>query len=881
MSKLSNRAKRYLALAATLFLIAAITILLKKPSVFEQSVTLEPNESVAITSSSQAFSNTVTKFDFLIPINTPNSKLVEIGNSKDSISVFIIDGRSYVFFVGEGKKDKKFVFDPVDIPLDLNAKNYSFSMEFDDSEGTIDLKTSAIGYVLKLPSVAGFTKIDYLKSLGTTFEYQLNQTTSVKKPALFLTLLICLSMLLLIILRNQILGSARRMAAKRASLKLENKQFALGALAIGLVGMILLPPAPPVGVLTSGEVDLANLSSLSLLLENESSDGGWLFETTPSIRYNPTDYISTLKFEIDIKLDADRSYTEIFAYGVPAGNDSRTRSKSNFKVTMDSKQRISFRLPNQDSQVIFRAKNLTKGVHKLSGQVRNGREYEFHVDGILVYAMSTQDPTFLQVEPNLFISEYALENVITGNVSWEIGAEGEASARFALYRLQVLVVVAALFSSLTLFVLGFLRREKIKLSADINSRKVLRSSIFTFLVLSVLGFVTWLMAFQPEVSFSKARNYPLFAPENRFGDFYQIFLSSQSEDPYSIAAVTYPPFGLLVFDLFGFMSARQALILTMVMALATVASVFIFLAINRNDLSRLEKVGVFSVTTLSFPVVFALDRGNLDLIIVAFLLLALLFNSKQSGRYAAGALIGVASAVKVYPLLLLPIFYYQKREVRTLATSTGIFLLLSAVGAAKYQMNPMDVLNSVFLANSGVETRLDALLRWNGSFAALITTGATLISQVDEFAVWRVMSSTAAIIFMLVIGAGIVLWLAKKAVDTTSFAIVWLSVVSLTFPMTVTYRFTMFLLAFALLLLNGIQNHNNLTTVGILLGVISSPVVYWYFGKGYSNTYSFIVPIATVSIICLILAETIKQSKDRDFAQSLLPDANGFAKEYQ
>ena len=103
VSKLSNRAKRYLALAATLFLIAAITILLKKPSVFEQSVTLEPNESVAITSSSQVFSNTVTKFDFLIPINTPNSKLVEIGNSKDSISVFIIDGRSYVFFVGEGK----------------------------------------------------------------------------------------------------------------------------------------------------------------------------------------------------------------------------------------------------------------------------------------------------------------------------------------------------------------------------------------------------------------------------------------------------------------------------------------------------------------------------------------------------------------------------------------------------------------------------------------------------------------------------------------------------------------------------------------------------------------------------------------------------------
>jgi hypothetical protein len=857
--KLSSRPRRYLVLAATLFLIAAIAIFLKKPIVSEQSVTLGPNDSVSVTSSSQLFPKTLNELDFLIPLDTPNSKLLEIGNSEESISIFKVDDRAYIYFVGQGKGNTKFVTDPVGMPLDSDKENYFFNMELDESQGTIELNTSAINYLWKVPSKAGFTEIKYLESGNAPkFEFQLIRTTGVDKSTLLLMLLTLFTTTLLIVFRKQIWVSARLIIANRNVALLDSKRLTLGLLALGSVGLFLLPPAPPTGVLTSGEVDLTTISKSDFTLINDDLNGGWIFRNPPEVKYNTTDYSSTLNFEIDIDLDSESSYTQIFAYGIPMKKDSSPKSKNNFEITMNARQGLYFKVPNKDGRANFYTSKLDKGLHKISGQIRNGRELELKIDGTLVYAMSSQDPIYLPIEPNLFISEYLLENVSSGKIGWEVGAEAATPVKYALHRLQIFAIVATIFSSLLLLGVRIMRREKVPPFADANSRKVLVSSIVTFITLSVLGWATWFMALQPVASITQPRNYPLFLTQYRFSDFYQIFLSSQNKDPYSIAEVIYPPFGMLILDLAGFMSARQGLILTMTLALATVCSFFLFLVFNRNDLTRLEKFGTLSVTTLSFPVVFAIDRGNLDLVISALLLLAIWFNSKQSKGQVAGVLIGLASAIKIYPLFLLPIFYYQKREIRTLITSVVTFVVLSALGAVRYQIGPLQFLQSVLLGSSGQEMSVENVLRWNGSFAALITTGTNLVSPSYANAVWKVMSSTSTLIIILMIGAGIALFLAKKAVDITSFAIVWLSVVSLAFPVTGAYRFTVFLLAFALLLLDGIKKQRNLTALGILLGVIASPVVYWYFDDGAVSTYSLIIPIACIFSIGLIMKNTFK-----------------------
>jgi hypothetical protein len=40
---------------------------------------------------------------------------------------------------------------------------------------------------------------------------------------------------------------------------------------------------------------------------------------------------------------------------------------------------------------------------------------------------------------------------------------------------------------------------------------------------------------------------------------------------------------------------------------------------------------------------------------------------------------------------------------------------------------------------------------------------------------------------------------------------------------------------------------------GVLLGVILSPVVYWYFGMGAASTYSIIIPLATLRLVIYLL----------------------------
>jgi hypothetical protein len=142
----------------------------------------------------------------------------------------------------------------------------------------------------------------------------------------------------------------------------------------------------------------------------------------------------------------------------------------------------------------------------------------------------------------------------------------------------------------------------------------------------------------------------------------------------------------------------------------------------------------------------------------------------------------------------------------------------------------------------------------------MATTWVNLIAPTYSDLVWGILSSSALLIVFLAIGALIALWLAKNKVDVTSFSIVWISAISLAFPVTGAYRFTMFLLAFAFLVLYGIRIQSSLKPIGILMGVIVSPVVFWYFDDDAVSTYSIIVPMACIVLIGFILRNSSSTS---------------------
>jgi hypothetical protein len=864
-SKISAKSIFGLSIASLFLFVSAGVVGLSNKVVNEQLLSLSPNETTKLTDSRSGFSQKTKEFVFEVPAETPNSKVLEIGNSKESLSVFKVGNRANLVFTGQGKNGKKFFSDPLDVPMDFDGQSYSVSMLLEEPSGVVSLKTSDLIYNWKVPSDHGFSVTEYFKSGSITeFRVQLTIVSSLNKPSLFLFLFSLGCTLILFTLRKPIYNFFSYKSSTDSIGILQNKRIHYVLLVFGIASLVLLPPAPPSGLLSSGSIDLSKVTDSDLILQNKEFSGGWLFKNSPDVNFNPEDYSSTFKYDIEVLLNSDETKTYLFAYGIPYGEKTAPKSKRNYEVEIDSTQRVFFHLPTKVSQSIFVSRETSKGIHRISGEIRSGRELEVSVDDKLVFANSSQVPYMLLQDPNLFISEYLLENLQKGSVSWEVKAEAESPIGYALYRLQAFVTFVLLFVSVMLICLRILRSKDREKQSNAESLKVLRFSYLTFMALSVIGALIWVMKLQPVSSMvSTTRNNPLFLPEFRFSDFYQLFISAQSQDPFSNAGVVYPPFVMLIFDLTGFFSARQGLILFLGMTLAGITALFANAMLSRKDFSFLDKTGVLAATCLSFPIVFAVDRGNLDILIAVLLVSAVWLNSKTSNRYASGIVIGLAAAIKVYPVFLLPIFYYQKRDKRVIVAFLVTFTLLSATGVLRYNMELIDFVKTVILGSSGQELSLDSALRWNGSLAAFVTTAVVLVAPDYAVETWTILSGLNSVITLLSIAGILGLLLAKKKIDVTMFSIAWLSLISLAFPLTAAYKFTMFLIAFYYLIIVGVQPRRRLREIGVLLGVVVSPVIFWYFGSSQINTFSFIVPLATITLIFLIWRGTTKMKKHK------------------
>jgi hypothetical protein len=500
------------------------------------------------------------------------------------------------------------------------------------------------------------------------------------------------------------------------------------------------------------------------------------------------------------------------------------------------------------------------GKHRIHGEIRNGREIEISVDDKLVYAMSSHAPYYLLQEPNLLLTDYLLDNIASGEIKWEIKSSELIPVRYALDRIQQ--AIGALFVFMGLFLYFAIKRTSNSPSNVIayGSNDVLKIFYKTLIGLSILGISLWIFELQPAQGAGWPKNTPLFLSEYRFSDFTQLFLSAQQSDPYSVAKVSYPPFGLLMFDSIGFMSARQATLLVLVVSWAVIASIF-WNAINfATDLNPREKVLLMASAIFSFPLLFAFDRGNLDVVAMSLVLLAFWLQKKQSSPVLSGVILGISSAIKIYPLLLLPIFYYRSKSKKLIISTLGTFSILSLIGAIAYGVGPRLFVNSILLGSSGQSLIGDNAIRWNGSLAGFVTTLARIFAPNYESLVWNVSSNSFSTLVLLSVGIGLIFWLAMKKASLTNFAAAWCAVIVLAFPSTPTYRFTIFLLVLFSFILDGATKELHNKWFGILLAVIMSPVVYWYFGLGSVSTFSIIVPIA----VTMLLASCIRESKGKD-----------------
>jgi hypothetical protein len=172
----------------------------------------------------------------------------------------------------------------------------------------------------------------------------------------------------------------------------------------------------------------------------------------------------------------------------------------------------------------------------------------------------------------------------------------------------------------------------------------------------------------------------LFWPEDRFNDFFNHFYRAKHLNPYYPPNVftVYFPFTYFCVYLLTFLPAKVAFALLFGIFICSFAY-YVFRNLPASDyLGRIS--GVFILTFLSYPILFTVDRGNLEILVFLFLLLFV--NYYQKGDDVKSVIfLSLAIAMKLYPGVFVVLFYADKKYKNIIYT--GILVLaLSVLSAA-------------------------------------------------------------------------------------------------------------------------------------------------------------------------------------------------------
>lgn len=162
---------------------------------------------------------------------------------------------------------------------------------------------------------------------------------------------------------------------------------------------------------------------------------------------------------------------------------------------------------------------------------------------------------------------------------------------------------------------------------------------------------------------------------HRFNDFLQVLSYANSQDPFNPSKEypsMYGPLGLLLIKPLIYIPELVSVIL---LSLATLLGLYLILKLMTPKIDKSTRI-IFSVVFLfmSKPFLLALDRGNIQGIIVA-LNVAFFYFSWRKKKFIADLLLTISICIKIYPAIFLIYLLKEKeyrRVFRVLSMSTAI-----------------------------------------------------------------------------------------------------------------------------------------------------------------------------------------------------------------
>ena len=199
----------------------------------------------------------------------------------------------------------------------------------------------------------------------------------------------------------------------------------------------------------------------------------------------------------------------------------------------------------------------------------------------------------------------------------------------------------------------------------------------------VVGFLSSII-FHYVIGTRLGRGYPystfLFRPDDRFNDFFNIFRATIDLNPYASSVSVYFPFSYFpIYPLTFFKKYfAYAIFAILFLTFLPIAEYRCIQAKGKAD----RFFTMFTLTALSYPVLFLLDRGNLECLVFTFIAL-FVYCYKEGKDNAAALFLSGAVAMKLYPAVFCVLLISDRRwkpfllvVVSTLVLTLGSAALL-------------------------------------------------------------------------------------------------------------------------------------------------------------------------------------------------------------
>ena len=215
---------------------------------------------------------------------------------------------------------------------------------------------------------------------------------------------------------------------------------------------------------------------------------------------------------------------------------------------------------------------------------------------------------------------------------------------------------------------------------SLGSRPMLKEEKISHLVLIIVVGFSIAVAYHYVMGYYLYKPWPantfLFVPSDRFLDFILVVRQSAALDPFGkdIGGFAGSPFAQFVGYLF---SLVQPALLQLPIFFGSFFVAFILMVKHylyglKSRLTSYQLLAIFVIVFLTYPVLFAVDRANFDLIVCALLFLFALTYGRQQHKVST-VFLALAIALKPYAAIFIMVYVLDKKF------KDGLLVIFSAV----------------------------------------------------------------------------------------------------------------------------------------------------------------------------------------------------------